>query len=735
VTALLCRPDRWANVRDGLFVDAALLTVAAFHVYVFFGLGHWLAGDQRGYSEWVGRIYACRGLLVVATAVWATATAERARPLYASLTGALALFHFGGLVSDASMRAGSYHPGLYDLPWTVPFLWIAWLAADGRFPQPLSNARPTIDWRESRLGAVLTVVLVLAPPMLHLAVVQLQGATPEITRLRVPLTLITTLIVALLTIVRQVGQLRRVESRVAAREAERDAAHEARVHVEERYRGLVQSVSAVVWRADPSTLRFTFVSDQAQALLGYPVAAWTEEPDFWVNHLHPQDREGAVTLCREAIAAGRSHEFRYRMVSASGADVWVSDSVRVISDPRGGTEVVGVMMDISEQMRLEDERRQSMKMEAVGLLAGGIAHDFNNLLGVITGYSELVQRSLEPGHRAHPRVNEILKAAERAAILTRQLLAFSRRQVVQPKVLDLKEVVHSLEPVLKRILGEGVKLVTWFAPDDVIVNADPGQLEQIVMNLAINARDAMPRGGRLTLHTARARLDEAYVRSHPGARAGAYALLEVSDEGTGMDPATLAHIFEPFFTTKEVGRGTGLGLATVYGIVKQNGGHIDVESTAGTGSTFKVYLPEAEGIAPEAVAHAVAVPATALGGAETILLLEDEDGLRAIAREILEEAGYRILEARNVGEGVALASQPAASIDAVLSDVVMPGASGPQGVALIRAIHPGVRVLYMSGYPDLDHRDGALGLDDQMIEKPFTADSLLRRMREVLDRA
>ena len=302
-------------------------------------------------------------------------------------------------------------------------------------------------------------------------------------------------------------------------------------------------------------------------------------------------------------------------------------------------------------------------------------------------------------------------------------------------MLDLKEVVHALEPMLKRILGEDVRLVTWFAPDDVIVNADPGQLEQIVMNLAINARDAMPRGGRLTLHTARARLDEAYVRSHPGARAGAYALLEVSDEGTGMDPATLAHIFEPFFTTKEVGRGTGLGLATVYGIVKQNDGYIEVESAAGAGSTFKVYLPEAEGIAPEAVAAAVAGPAAAVGGAETILLLEDEDGLRAIAREILEEAGYRILEARNVGEGVALASQPAASIDAVLSDVVMPGASGPQGVALIRAIHPRIRILYMSGYPDLDQRDGALGPDDEMIEKPFTADALLRRMRDVLDRA
>jgi PAS domain S-box-containing protein len=538
-----------------------------------------------------------------------------------------------------------------------------------------------------------------------------------------------------LTIVRQVGHLRRVESRVAAREAERDAAEEARVHLEERYRGLVQSISAVVWRADPSTFRFTFVSDQAEALLGYPVAAWTEEPDFWVRHLHPDDRASAEEACRDAIAAGRSHEFRYRMVSATGAEVWVSDSVRVISDPRGGIEVVGVMMDISEQVRLEDERRQSQKMEAVGQLAGGIAHDFNNLLGVITGYGELVLRALEPGHRARARVDEILKAADRAAGLTRQLLAFSRRQVVQAKVLDLKDVVHALEPMLKRILGEDIRLVTWFAPDDVVVSADPGQLEQVVMNLAINARDAMPRGGRLTIHIARARLDEAFARSHPGARAGEYALLEVSDEGTGMDAATLSRIFEPFFTTKGVGRGTGLGLSTVYGIVRQNGGYVDVESAPGAGSTFKVYLPEVEGAAPAAeAAPRAAVPARDGGGTETILLLEDEDGLRAIAREVLENAGYRILEARNVGEGVALASQHAAPIDAILSDVVMPGASGPQGVALIRAIHPRVRILYMSGYPDLDDRHGALEPGDELIEKPFTAASLLARVRGVLDR-
>jgi PAS domain S-box-containing protein len=400
VVALHCRPDRWTTIRSGLFVDAALLAVAALHVYLFFGVGHWLDGDQRAYSEWFQHVHVARGLLVVATAAWATATAERARGVFASLTGALALLHLGAFVPTSAMRSGAYHPGLYDLPWTLPFLWIAWLATESQFPPPPANAKPSIDWRESRLGAIITVALVLTAPLLHLVVVQIYGATPELTRLRVPLTVATTVIVALLTIVRLVGHLRRVETRVAGREAERDAATEARLQVEERYRGLVQSVNAVVWRADPSTLSFTFVSDRAETLLGYPVADWTADPGFWVRHLHPEDREITVTLCRDAIAGGRSHEMQYRMVSASGEAVWISDSVRVISDRIGGTEIVGIMMDISEQKRLEGGLRQSQKMEAVGLLAGGIAHDFNNLLGVITGYAELARRALEPGHRA-----------------------------------------------------------------------------------------------------------------------------------------------------------------------------------------------------------------------------------------------------------------------------------------------------------------------------------------------
>ena len=731
VTALLCRPDRWANVRSVLFVDATLLTVAALHVYAFFGLGHWLAADQRAYSDWFQRIHVARGLVVIAIAVWATATARGARPLYACLTGALALLHLGAMVPNLAILAGDYRPGLYDIPWTGPFLWIAWLAAEARLPRPLSDAEPPLDWRESRVGAIVTVALILVAPLVHFGVVLIHGSTPETAALRVPLTLVTTLIVALLTITRQVGHLRRVESRVAAREAERDAADEARRQLEERYRGLVQSVNAVVWRADPATFRFTFVSDQAETLLGYPLSAWTE-PGFWFGHLHPEDRASAEQVCREAIAERRSHELRYRMVAANGDAVWISDRVRVIPDPRGGVEIVGVMMDISEQKRLEDGLRQTQMMEAVGLLAGGIAHDFNNLLGVITGYAELAQRALEPGHHARSRVEEILRAAERAAGLTRQLLAFSRRQVVQPRLLDLKDVVHGLEPMLKRILGEDVLLTTRFEPEGAVVNADPGQVEQVIMNLAINARDAMPRGGRLTVRTARATLSEAFVRTHPGARAGAHVLLEVSDEGLGMDAATVARIFEPFFTTKEMGRGTGLGLSTVYGIVKQSDGYIAVESAPGAGSVFKVFLPTAEGDAAERAAPAR--PESA-GGTETILLLEDEDALRTIAREILEEAGYRILEARDVGHGVALASKTTGSIDAILSDVVMPGASGPQGVALIRALHPRIRVLYMSGYPDLDQRHGELSPEDEMIEKPFSADALLRRMRGVLDRA
>ena len=635
------------------------------------------------------------------------------------------------MVSNAAMRAGLYHPGLFDLPWTAPFLWIAWLAVAGRFPEPRWNEEPSLDWRESRLGAVLTVILALAAPLLHLGVVHLHGATPEITRLRVPLTLATTLAVALLTIFRQVGHLMRVESRVAAREAERDAAEKARVQVEERYRGLVQSMSAVVWRLDPATLRLTFVSDQAEALLGYPVAAWTEEPDFWARHLHPDDRDRAETLRRDAIAAGHTHEFQYRMLRADGETVWVSDNVRVISGPDGGAEVVGVLVDVTDQKRLEHNLRQSQKMEAVGLLAGGIAHDFNNLLGVISGYAELARRGLAPGHAAIPRVEEIARAADRASALTRQLLAFGRRQVLQPTVLDLNDVLGGVASMLGRLISEDIQLVANPQTGLGRVRADAGQVEQVVMNLVINARDAMPAGGRLVIATQDVELDAVYVRTHPDARPGRYVMLSVSDTGHGMDAGTMSRIFEPFFTTKEEGKGTGLGLATVYGIVRQSGGTMDVYSEPGRGAVFRVYLPRVDDeVAREAAAEPVAPPR----GTGTVLVVEDSESLRLLVRELLEDAGYTVLDAEAPDEALQLLQAATAPIDVVLTDMVMPRMGGRELASRVAHVHPGARVVFMSGYADdAAGRDATLEPGSLFLQKPFTLDALLRMVRRAIE--
>jgi PAS domain S-box-containing protein len=390
--------------------------------------------------------------------------------------------------------------------------------------------------------------------------------------------------------------------------------------------------------------------------------------------------------------------------------------------------------DITERKRLQAQLLQSQKMDSVGRLAGGVAHDFNNLLGVITGYGELLQKKLPDEPQLKKYVRDILRAAERAAGLTRQLLAFSRKQVLQPLILDLNSVVAEMEKMLRRLIGEDVQLVTVF--DDRLrrVQADPGQIEQVLMNLAVNARDAMPRGGRLTIETANVDLDAAYGRSRPGVTPGPHVMLAVSDTGHGMDPEVLSHVFEPFFTTKELGKGTGLGLATVHGIVKQSGGHIFVYSEPEHGTTFKVYLPCLEAV-ETVVETPPAQEAKLQRGSETILLVEDEESLRSIVREILEASGYTVIEARHAGHALEIAEGHSTPIHLLMTDVVMPGLSGSELVVRLAASHAETRVLYMSGYTDdavVLH--GVLAADVAFLQKPFTAEALARKVREVLDR-
>jgi PAS domain S-box-containing protein len=393
---------------------------------------------------------------------------------------------------------------------------------------------------------------------------------------------------------------------------------------------------------------------------------------------------------------------------------------------------LAVLRDITERRALEEQLRQSQKIEAVGRLAGGIAHDFNNLLAVIQGYCTLSFARMGDRDVLHRNLEQIRRATERAASLTRQLLAFSRKQVLVPQVLDLKALVSDLDSLLQRLIGEDIDLLTVLAPDLGKVKADPGQIEQVIVNLAVNARDAMPRGGRLTLDLRNVDLDEAWVREHMGSRPGPYVRLSMTDSGVGMDPETRSRIFEPFFTTKEKGKGTGLGLATVYGIVKQSDGYIWVDSEPGRGSTFQIYLPRVDEVPTAAARPPSAFRPTR--GTETVLVVEDEPDVRGLAREILESYGYRVLEAAGAEEALQISRSHQGAIHILVTDVVMPGFSGPVLASRLRASRPDTRVLYISGYTDAEivHR-GVLQRGANLLEKPFTPDALVARVREVLD--
>ena len=384
-----------------------------------------------------------------------------------------------------------------------------------------------------------------------------------------------------------------------------------------------------------------------------------------------------------------------------------------------------------ERGRLEQQFRQAQKMEAVGRLAGGVAHDFNNLLTVMTGYADLLLAGGDLARQQRTALEEIRRAAERGGSLTHQLLAFSRRQPFTPRSVRLNLLMVNMEKMLSRLIGEDVELITVAGAEPATVRTDPGQLEQVIMNVVVNARDAMPGGGKLILETANAEVDQSYAGPNVDLKPGSYIVLAISDTGMGMDQETLTHLFEPFFTTKGPGKGTGLGLATAYGIVKQSGGAISVYSEPGRGTTVKIYLPSAEAKAP--VEASEPAPSVALMGSETILVLEDEARVRKLICEVLAARGYRVLEAVRGEEAIRKAAEYSGRIDLLLSDVVMPEMSGPQALEQIRGPHPNIKVLFMSGYTDeaMVHH-GILGSGAPFLQKPFLPDTLARKVREVL---
>jgi PAS domain S-box-containing protein len=478
--------------------------------------------------------------------------------------------------------------------------------------------------------------------------------------------------------------------------------------------------------------RITYFSPGAEEMFGWAGSEVLGRPvaDFYPGG---RDEARAVMTRLRHEARVRNHETAFW--AKDGRWVAVNASMSTLRDHEGGTVgTLGVMKDVTERKQLEDQLRQSQKMEAIGRLAGGVAHDFNNLLMVIVGRADLLLDALAVDHPLRRHVTLIQKTADRGAALVQQLLAFSRKQVLQPRVLDLNTLVENMEKLLRRLIGEHIELITVLKPGGASVKADPTQLEQAVLNLVVNARDAMPNGGRLVIETAAVELDPPYARRHRSARPGRHVMLAVSDTGVGMDAETQSHLFEPFFTTKPPGEGTGLGLATVYGIVKQSGGNIWVYSEPGLGATFKIYLPHADEPAQvvEPSRSRPALPA----GSETVLLVEDEEEVRSVAREMLEREGYTVLEARQGAEALELAQRHPGPIHLLVTDVVMPLVGGRELVDRLGELRRETRVLYMSGHSEhlvIAERSDGGGV--AFLQKPFRGEALARKVREVLDRS
>ena len=512
---------------------------------------------------------------------------------------------------------------------------------------------------------------------------------------------------------------------------ERKEAEESLRLSESGFRSMIEDAPYGIYRADIDG-KLLRANPALQKILGY------DKPDELVNislprdiFRNPYDFNGLKGLLE---SASEFKDVEVELKRKDGAPITVRCTGRKVREEHQGKACFDVFAeDVTERRILERQLQMAGKMEAVGRLSGGIAHDFNNLLGVIIGYSQLLKRKLDPGSALLEPAEEIEKAGQRAASLTRQLLAFSRQQILTPAVLNLNDLVLDMAKMLPRLLGEDIAVATSLSADLGMVKADQGQLEQVIMNLAVNARDAMPDGGKLRVETANVELDQAYAWQHAGAKPGHYVMLALTDSGTGIDAETLAHIFEPFFTTKEVGKGTGLGLATVYGVVKQSGGYIWVDSKPGQGATFQIFLPRIE--EPATTVTATMPLAETIGGSETILLVEDAESLRKLTRSFLESHGYRVLVAQNGEEAMRVEAQHSGKIDLLLTDVVMPGINGRVLSEKLLPKQPGMRVLYISGYTDsFIAGHGVLERSMTLLHKPYTEDALIGKVREVLDK-
>jgi PAS domain S-box-containing protein len=515
--------------------------------------------------------------------------------------------------------------------------------------------------------------------------------------------------------------------------SQRHAAEDALRESQERLAFALEAGRMGTWEWEMATGRITW-SDSLEGIVGIPPGSFGGTYDAFAELVHPDDRQAMRQAVERAMASDGEYLVDCRMGPPGAQTTPIVAQGRVVRDALGEPiRMVGIALDVTARRELEGQLRHAQKMESVGRLAGGIAHDFNNLLTAITGHGDLLAQSLDETDPRQADVSAINAAAARAATLTRQLLAYGRQSLMRPEPVDLNAVVSDIEPMLRRLIGEDVELRTNLEPGLGWVQADAGQLDQVLLNLVVNARDALASGGTIELSTANVALDDAYAADHPGARPGRFVMISVRDTGVGIDRATLARIFEPYFTTKDRGRGTGLGLATVLGIVEQSGGHIDVDSKVGEGTTFRVYLPRQANPRGETAAE-TGTAATPVGGHETVLLAEDEEVVRRLAAMALERNGYRVIAAPDGLAALEMAEAHDGRIDLLLTDVIMPGINGRELATRFASSHPEARVLFMSGYAgDTLSAQGVLDPTVAFLAKPFVPAELARKVREVLD--
>ena len=696
----------WQRTLD--FAQAGIVLLSAF-LYFFF-IPTW----RQPYPEQVEQLIYLRfnlrnGLLFAAFAIRGLlSTPQSLRDVFRRMSLFLFAYAVFGGIANYGWLHWDLHTGSWaDLAWVAPFI-VATIAAATWKPQSTSEDEP----EPSGVRALFTVHLVpTLVPLLVLAMAYRIG------REQLSLAFISVFASVLCYSARlAVTHHRNLETTRALKEAE------------SRFRMLFTSNPHPMWVFAQDTLEFLEVNEAAVRHYGY-----TRSEFLKMKITEILGPENGLSPRKEVRPRDRTniHHGNWRHRARDGRILEVEVTAQNLQFAGRKAELV-VAEDITERMHLEEQLRQSQKMEAIGTLAGGVAHDFNNLLTVITGYTRLLQDHLQNDEQVLGQLRHIDKAADRASSLTRQLLAFSRRQVLQPTLTNLNETVSGMGKMLRRVIGEDVELVTATARDLSYIKADPGQLEQVIMNLAVNAREAMPEGGRLVFETANVTLDREQLREHLEAKAGEYVMLAISDTGCGMDEVTKAHLFEPFFTTKK-GKGTGLGLSTVYGIIKQSGGHITVTSEPGKGATFRVYLPRVHDVVgPVAETR----PRTVRKGNETVLLVEDDDELRELSRRILKMNGYEVLAAGRDSEAEQICLNFKGEIHVMLTDVIMPGLAGPELAAKLVQARPGMKVVYMSGYTDnAMAKLESLEPGSAFLQKPFSPAALAQKIRGVLDGA